>query len=54
MLKQEGFEHFYDLKSNQNLPPVSPQAMRQQDYGWLAAATVAAEALSANQPPPQS
>lgn len=44
MLKQEGFEHFYDLKSNQNLPPVSPQAMRQQDYDWLAAATVAAEA----------
>jgi Cu2+-exporting ATPase len=44
MLKQEGFKHFYDLKSNQNLPPVSPQAMRQQDYGWLAAATVAAEA----------
>ncbi|MFN0076657.1 MAG: heavy metal translocating P-type ATPase metal-binding domain-containing protein [Prosthecobacter sp.] len=49
MLKQEGFEHFYDLKSNQNLPPVSPQAMRQQDYGWLEACTTAAEATRANE-----
>ncbi len=49
MLKQEGFEHFYDLKSNQNLPPVSPQAMRQQDYGWLEASTIAAEATRANE-----
>lgn len=44
MLKQEGLEHFYDLKSNQNLPPVSPQALRQQDYAWLEAASLAAEA----------
>jgi len=49
MLKQEGFEHFYDLKSNQNLPPVSPQAMRQQDYGWLEASTIAAEATRENE-----
>ena len=49
MLKQEGFEHFYDLKSNQNLPPVSPQAMRQQDYGWLEASTIAAEATRMNE-----
>ncbi len=49
MLKQEGFEHFYDLKSNQNLPPVSPQAMRQQDYGWLEASTIAAEATRVNE-----
>jgi Cu2+-exporting ATPase len=35
---------FYDLKGSQNLPPVSPQAMRQQDYGWLEASTIAAEA----------
>jgi len=39
LLKQEGLGHFYDLKSGQNLPPVPPQAMRQQDYAWLEAAT---------------
>lgn len=44
MLQQEGFERFYDLKGGQNLPPVSPQAMRQQDYGWLEASTIAAVA----------
>lgn len=49
MLQQEGLEQFYDLKSGQNLPPVSPQAMRQQDYGWLEASTFAAEAQRADQ-----
>ncbi len=44
MLRQEGMGQFYDLKGSQNLPPVSPQAMRQQDYGWLEASTIAAEA----------
>jgi Cu2+-exporting ATPase len=49
MLQQEGLEQFYDLKGGQNLPPVSPQAMRQQDYGWLEASTFAAEARRADQ-----
>ena len=49
MLQQEGLEQFYDLKGGQNLPPVSPQAMRQQDYGWLEASTFAAEAQRADQ-----
>ena len=44
MLQQEGLGQFYDLKGSQNLPPVSPQAMRQQDYGWLEASTIAATA----------
>ena len=43
MLQQNGLEHFYDLKSGLNLPPVPAQAMRQQDYGWLETATLAAE-----------
>ncbi|MBK8039887.1 MAG: heavy metal translocating P-type ATPase metal-binding domain-containing protein [Verrucomicrobiaceae bacterium] len=49
MLQQEGLEQFYDLKGGQNLPPVSPQSMRQQDYGWLEASTLAAEAQRADQ-----
>ena len=49
MLQQEGLEQFYDLKGGQNLPPVSPQAMRQQDYGWLEASTFAAESQRADQ-----
>ncbi|MEZ5386292.1 MAG: heavy metal translocating P-type ATPase metal-binding domain-containing protein [Prosthecobacter sp.] len=49
MLRQEGFERFYDLKGGQNLPPVSPQAMRQQDYGWLEASTIAAMAQRADE-----
>jgi Cu2+-exporting ATPase len=44
MLQQEGLGRFYDLKGTQNLPPVSPQAMRQQDYAWLEASTIAATA----------
>jgi len=43
LLQQQGLEHFYDLKSGLNLPPVPAQAMRQQDYGWLETATLAAE-----------
>ena len=35
MLHEQGFEHFYDLKNSQTLQPVPPQAMREQDYGWL-------------------
>ncbi len=35
MLHSQGFEHFYDLKSSRVLPPVSPQALREQDYEWL-------------------
>lgn len=49
MLQQEGLEQFYDLKGGQNLPPVLPQAMRQQDYGWLEASTFAAEAQREDQ-----
>jgi len=49
MLQQEGLEQFYDLKGGQNLPPVSPQAMRQQDYGWLESSTFAAESQRADQ-----
>lgn len=48
MLRQEGMGQFYDLKGSQNLPPVSPQAMRQQDYAWLEASTIAAEATRAD------
>ncbi len=36
MLHEQGFEHFYDLKGNQALPPVAAQAMRDLDYQWLA------------------
>lgn len=35
MLHEQGFEHFYDLKGNQALPPVAPQALREIDYAWL-------------------
>jgi Cu2+-exporting ATPase len=35
MLHTQGFEHFYDLKADQMLPPVMPQALREQDYRWL-------------------
>ncbi|MBL9133354.1 MAG: HAD family hydrolase [Verrucomicrobiaceae bacterium] len=49
MLQQEGLGQFYDLKGGQNLPPVSPQAMRQQDYGWLEASTIAAVAQRADE-----
>lgn len=37
MLHEQGFEHFYDLKASQNLAPVPPQALRDQDYAWLEA-----------------
>ncbi len=49
MLQQEGLGQFYDLKGAQNLPPVSPQAMRQQDYAWLEASTIAATAQRADE-----
>ena len=38
MLHEQGFEHFYELKGNQALPPVAAQALRDIDYGWLAEA----------------
>ncbi|WP_395736737.1 heavy metal translocating P-type ATPase metal-binding domain-containing protein [Prosthecobacter sp.] len=48
LLQHEGLEHFYDLKSGLNLPPVPAQAMRQQDYAWLENAAMAAEAARAS------
>lgn len=35
MLHEQGFEHFYDLKGGQALPPVAAQSLRDLDYGWL-------------------
>ncbi len=35
MLHEQGFEHFYDLKGGQALPPVAAQALRELDYQWL-------------------
>lgn len=49
MLQQQGLEHFYDLKSGLNLPPVPAQAMREQDYGWLETVTLAAETMRASE-----
>lgn len=46
MLHTQGFGHFYDLKADQTLPPVMPQALREQDYRWL-------EQLVEAQPAPQ-
>ncbi|WP_395751766.1 heavy metal translocating P-type ATPase metal-binding domain-containing protein [Prosthecobacter sp.] len=48
LLQQQGLEHFYDLKSGLNLPPVPAQAMRPQDYAWLETAALAAEAKRAS------
>jgi Cu2+-exporting ATPase len=36
LLHQQGLDHFYDLKGGLSLPPVSPQALRERDYEWLA------------------
>ena len=35
MLHEQGFEHFYELKGSQALPPVAAQALRDMDYQWL-------------------
>lgn len=35
MLHSQGLEHFYDLKAEQNLSPVAPQALRELDWSWL-------------------
>ena len=43
MLHEQGFEHFYDLKASQNLAPVPPQALRDQDYTWLETLVAARE-----------
>ena len=36
LLHDQGFEHFYELRAGQGLTPVSPQALRERDYQWLA------------------
>lgn len=36
LLHQQGLDHFYDLKGDLSVPPVSPQSLRERDYGWLA------------------
>ncbi len=43
LLHEQGFAHFYDLKASQNLSPVNPQALREQDYAWLEALVAAQE-----------
>lgn len=48
MLHEHGLEHFYHLKAGQTVPPVSAQALREQDYEWLDVASKAAEAARAN------
>lgn len=35
LLHQQGLDHFYDLKGELSLPPVSPQSLRERDYEWL-------------------
>jgi len=35
MLHEQGFEHFYELKGSQALPPVAAQTLRDMDYQWL-------------------
>lgn len=35
LLHQQGLDHFYDLKGDLRLPPVSPQTLRERDYEWL-------------------
>ena len=39
MLHEQGFEHFYELKGNQALPPVAAQSLRDLDYEWLVEAS---------------
>ncbi|GEP43372.1 heavy metal translocating P-type ATPase metal-binding domain-containing protein [Brevifollis gellanilyticus] len=48
MLHEHGLEHFYHLKAGQAVPPVSAQALREQDYEWLEAASKTAEAVRVN------
>ncbi len=36
MLHSEGMEHFYQLRAGQPLAPVAAQALREQDWAWLA------------------
>lgn len=36
LLLRQGLDHFYDLKGDLSLPPVSPQSLRERDYDWLA------------------
>ncbi len=35
LLHRQGLDHFYDLKGESSLPPVSPQSLRERDYAWL-------------------
>lgn len=43
LLHQQGLDHFYDLKGGLALPPVSPQSLRERDYGWLEALAAQAD-----------
>ncbi|RBP46468.1 Cu2+-exporting ATPase [Roseimicrobium gellanilyticum] len=43
LLQEEGLEKFYELRGEQTLVPVSTQALRDQDFEWLAQATREAE-----------
>jgi Cu2+-exporting ATPase len=36
LLCSQGLDRFYDLRGSQALAPVSPQALRERDYEWLA------------------
>lgn len=46
LLHQEGLDHFYDIKGGVALPPVTPQALRERDYEWLALLGAEAERAS--------
>jgi Cu2+-exporting ATPase len=47
LLQQEGMEKFYELRGDQTLVPVGTQALREQDFGWLAQAATEAETKAA-------
>jgi Cu2+-exporting ATPase len=47
-LRSQGLERFYELRGAQNMAPVSPQALRERDYEWLADLVRDAEASTAN------
>lgn len=48
LLQEEGLEKFYELRGEQTLVPVSTQALREQNFGWLEQATSEAEAKGAD------
>lgn len=49
LLHQEGLAHFYEIKGSAALPPVSPQALRELDYEWLALQVSEAERVETQQ-----